>query len=151
MNKSIRNFWVDMLLLGLLGGTLVSFIPEHITWIPIHTLLGLTLAGGAFFHLWIHWDWIRVAFQRFASLPQPAQANALIDLILLLAYLGCASLGLSARLFGLHLLPLHVLATLGHILLAVVILIFQCLHLARHWKWIAATAQRLFGPLSRQP
>jgi hypothetical protein len=149
MKTSLSIFWVDTALFGLLVLVLLTVVPEIASHAFVHVLPGLLLMAAAVLHLWLHWDWIKIAFSRFGKMPKQAQANALLDLALFGAYIVCGGLGLSARLI-LFVSPLHhILFGILHALTAVLLLTLQTVHLARHLKWIKTSVRRhALGPFS---
>jgi 2-oxoglutarate ferredoxin oxidoreductase subunit delta len=142
MTKNTKLFWVDMALFVLLALTVLTVGPEIFTHTFVHVFLGILLSAGALLHLVLHWSWIKNAFQRFDRLPDPARGNARLDLALFCAYLLCGGMGLTARTM-LIILPLHVLLGFVHALLAILVIVLQVIHIARHWKWLVATGRRM--------
>lgn len=142
MAKNKTNFWVDIALLVLLAATILSFTQEIFTHSFMHVILGLVLSSSALLHIILHWNWIKIAFERFNRLPHQPRTNALLNLALFCSYFLCGSMGLTFRaLLTMH--PLHVLLGWFHALLAILAITLQVVHIVRHWKWLTATSRRM--------
>ena len=143
MNKSTTNFWVDAGLFALLLVTILAATVEILLPCFVHVILGLLLSAGALIHVALHWNWICNAFSRFGKLPPQVRTNFVLNLGLFLAYSAAVSMGLFARsLIGLG--PLRHVVGFFHMLLVMGVLLLQTIHLARHWKWVTATARKVF-------
>ncbi len=142
MPKNKTLFWTDMALLALLAATVLSITTEIFKHSFIHVIFGLLLSGSALLHIYLHWSWIKNAFERIHRLPDQARTNAWLNLALFCGYLLCGSMGLISRAM-LIILPLHVLLGWFHAFLAILVITLQVVHIARHWKWITATSRRM--------
>ena len=143
MKKSSLNFWVDVALFTLLAITILAATVEVFLHCFVHVLLGLLLSAGALTHVALHWAWIRSSFARFTHLPDAVRTSFLLNLALFCAYTACGLMGLSARTLWLIFPPLHFVLGAVHVALALAVITLQLIHLARHWKWVTSTAQRL--------
>lgn len=144
MNTTARNFWWDILLAGLLGLVVATPLVEVFSFLPIHTLLGWLLGGVVLAHLLWHRAWIGNAVRRYHSLPPAARTNALLNAALFAAYSLALIHALGAKLALLGPFHLHILFGWVHAFYGVTVVALQVIHLARHWKWITATARRAF-------
>jgi hypothetical protein len=144
VNKNTRNFWIDLGLFGLLMVTILAATVEIFIPIFVHVILGLLLSAGAITHVALHWAWIRNVASRFDHLPAQVRTSFLLNLALFLAYSAAGGMGLIARsmiFFG----PLRHVLGFFHFLLVLLVLVLQVTHLARHWKWLTASAQKALG------
>ncbi len=137
------NLWVDA---AILAGFLVVFEP-NLTGIPVHEWLGLALAATLIAHVVLHWDWtVRVSVRFFRRLLSESRLNLVLDLALFAAYV---LVMLSGLMISGSLLPaavFHPAASpawhLLHSISASASLIVTGLHIALHWRWIAAAVRR---------
>ncbi len=168
MNKTKKNFWLDVLLF-IVFGTIISssFVldnhdPNLIlwgltrpTWVVVHAVSALAMLAGLAIHLGWHWDWIKAAFKR-ASRPKPTRVrrNRTVDLwlfglLVLMCLSGLLIWPMAGKLAEGN--PLGNAVTFGlachdwkflHAWSAVIMLIFMIVHLVLHWNWIVLTARR---------
>lgn len=144
MKKATLYFWIDIGLLGFLVVTIMTATVEIFIPCFVHVIFGLLLSAGALIHVGLHWDWIKNAFRRFGSLPAAVRTNFMLNLGLFLAYSAAGAVGLIARSF-IFWGPLRHVVGFFHVLLVSAALILQTVHLARHWKWVSTTANRVLG------
>jgi hypothetical protein len=144
MKKNTLNFWVDMMLFCLLILTVLAVPPEALTHSMVHVVPGLLLIGGVGVHLWLHRSWIVSSARRYASLSAQARRAIWLNAALLGVYLACAAMGLTARSHLADNFELHIHFGLRHVFLALLLIVLQITHIARHWKWITATCRRVF-------
>ena len=145
MKKTSLYFWLDITLFAVLGITILAATVEIFLHFFVHVLLGLLLSAGALTHVALHWDWIRSSFNRLERLPAQVRTNFWLNLALFGAYTACGLMGLSARTLWLIFPPMHFVLGAVHVVLAIGVLTLQTVHLVRHWKWITATARRMFS------
>ncbi len=145
MKKSTLYIWIDLGLFALLALTILAATVEIFFHFFVHVLLGLALSAGALTHVALHWAWIKNAFSRLGKLPEAQRTNLYLNLALFAAYSACGLMGLTARTFWLIFPPLHWVLGFIHVLLALIVITLQVIHLARHWKWVTATAGRVLG------
>lgn len=145
MNKARLYFYIDLGLFALLALTILAATVEIFFHFFIHVLLGLALSAGAVTHVALHWSWIKNAFNRLSKLPPAQRTTFWLNLALFIGYSLTGLLGLTARTLWLIFPPLHWVLGFIHVLVALVVITLQGIHLARHWKWLTATAQRVLG------
>ncbi len=145
MKKSTLLIWIDLGLFALLGLTVLAATVEIFFHFFVHVLLGLALSAGALLHVALHWGWIKSSFTRLGKLPSQVRTNFWLNLALFLGYSACGLMGLTARTFWLLFPPLHWVLGFFHVCLALGVITLQVIHLARHWKWVTATTQRVLG------
>lgn len=142
--KSKTNLYLDSL-------SFIAFLvamEPHLTGLPVHEWLGLTLGAGLLVHLLLHWRWVVGVVKRFFQpLAWRARLNFIVDTALLTAFtlimvsgiMISESLGLAQLLGiksggpawrGIH----HLASNLSLLLVG--------LHMALHWGWVVCVFKR---------
>jgi hypothetical protein len=139
MDKTRKNWWIDLLLLALFW---ISFFPD-LTGLKVHEWLGAAAVGLALVHLIVHWKWVEAVTLRFFS--QTASQARIFYLTDLGVMLGFMMILLTGLLISTWLdLPLYDLAawTYVHLMASVFTLLLVVAKLVLHWRWIAVAARR---------
>jgi hypothetical protein len=152
MNKAKRNFWFDILLLGLFALTIVSLAGHHTAvGIMVHAVVGALLILGLLVHVAWHWDWIKANILRYPSdIGKACRANLRIDLPLLVLFALCGVSGLAIGLMDLtsvaHLILLREGWSHLHHLTGILMFLLMLPHLGHHVKWLVCMARKCFAP-----
>jgi len=141
MSKNKSLFWIDLVLFVALMAAILTGVTGILAHSNSHIFLGLSLCAVGLLHLGLHWKWIKNAWQRYDRLPKSTRNNAWLNMGLFFTYILCGFIGLSARAIP---FPFHRHVFLGviHVCLAILILVFQAMHINRHWKWITTMARK---------
>ncbi|MEZ4668531.1 MAG: DUF4405 domain-containing protein [Anaerolineae bacterium] len=158
INKNKLNLFLDL-------GLLLVFVAEqemHFTGEHNHELLGVLLGAALIVHIILHWQWV-VSITRtfFKKIIHESRFNYLLNLALFVDLFVTIITGIViSRTLGLKLgidthagFPWEQI----HILAANLSLLIVALHVAMHWKWIAAHTGKLLprfrlpGTLRPQP
>lgn len=135
MEKTLRNFRLDILLYLLLGLdiALVNLSPRAATgaqpgflW-HLHGVVSILLALGCLAHIALHWQWFQAALSGKIKGRMPLIMNSLIAIMLLLATLS----GHEANGF--------------HNVTGFTALLGMTLHGLKHTRWMFLTARKLSG------
>jgi hypothetical protein len=160
MNRTERNFWLDvMIFVALLITTVTGFhlwlvIPYQLdlvlaglscrAWIAIHIFSGMVGLTGIIMHIVWHWDWLTALRGRpLSGMPEKLRANRVVDRISWFTFIATNVFGVLAWAF--HLGDDIYLASAPdrlHVVFGVVWTILMTVHLALHWKWITSTSHR---------
>lgn len=147
INKTRINVYLDLILTGVF----IVEMEEHFTGLALHEVLGLLFAAAFVLHIILHWDWV-VSLTRnfFKKLLHESRLNYVLNVALFLDMIFVTISGiLISRTLGLSLsLDQEFQRTLQtlHMVGSELVLIIVALHVAMHWKWIAANASKyLFG------
>ena len=148
MNKTLRNFWIDIILFLLLGMdiALVILTPRKpvdihpgLGW-HIHILINTLLTFGCLVHIALHWRW----FQAVLTSKAKGRMKLIMQSIIIVMML-------AANLSG-HAVLASGVASRLHSLTGTFALLGLFVHAVRHTRWMAMTARRLAGdrrPLSQ--
>lgn len=142
-HKQSNNWWLDLMLFLCF---LVAFMLD-LTGVDIHQWLGMILFAFVFLHMARHFSWINCVFDNFfGKTSNRARGYALIDLLLLLAFLTITFTGLVISTWvNLYFtnydpwLKVHIVSSISALGLLV-------LKVALHWRWIVHQAARIFKP-----
>jgi hypothetical protein len=152
MNKAKRNFWFDILLLGVFALTIVSLGGHHsAVGIMIHSVAGALLILGSLTHVIWHWDWIKANILHYPrDSGQAIRANRRIDLPLLVLFAVCGVSGLLVGLMDMTSVTHLILSREGwshlHHLTGSLMFLLMLLHLGYHVKWLVCMARKCFAP-----
>lgn len=136
MNKTLRNFWLNIALYLLLGVNiaLVNLTPQAsaaahpgIGW-HIHALLGLLLTVGSLIHIIWHWPWIHAVLTGKAKGRIKLGMTTIVAVMMLLASLSGHEAMISASGF--------------HSFTGSMALIGLFIHGVKHIRWMAMVAKR---------
>jgi hypothetical protein len=139
MNKTIRNFWIDIILFLLLGVdiALVAFTGRESAgthpgfgW-HLHTVISVLLTFGSLLHIALHWQWFQAVLSGKAKGRMKLIMNSLVVIAMLLA-------GLS----GHEVLASNTAGRL-HSLTGYFALIGMSVHAIKHTRWMAVMTKRL--------
>ncbi len=139
MNKTLRNFWIDIILFLLLGMdiVLVSFtrqtpagIHPGLSW-HIHAVISIFLSLGCLIHIVLHWRWYQAVLTGKAKGKVKLIMNSLVIIAMLLA-----------NLSG-HVVLTSNTAGRLHSLTGIIALLGMVIHGIKHTCWMAMTAKRL--------
>lgn len=139
MNKTLRNFWLDMLLFLLLGLdlALVGLTPRELAGVHpgpgwhVHALVSILLSLGCLLHIALHWPWLKAVLSGKAGGRGKLIMNGMVMIMMLLANLSGHTILESNAANGLHSLTGY-LALIG-----------MFVHGLRHAHWMAMMAKRL--------
>jgi hypothetical protein len=139
MNKTLRNFWLDVLLYLLLGFNIAAALaigPQGESALPgtavhIHAISGMLLTLGSLVHIGMHWRWIIAVLTGKAKGKVKLIMLGMVTIMLLLA-------GLSGP-------GAHVSDSVAHFhsLTGSIALIGLLIHGIKRMLWMAITAKRL--------
>ncbi len=139
MNKTFRNFWIDILLFLLLGLDIASIslarrapagIHFGFGW-HIHAFVSILLTLGCFVHTLLHWRWFIAVLTGKAKGRIKLIMNSLIVVAMLIA-----------NLSGHAILATDTASRL-HNLTGTFALIGLFVHAIKHARWMVMTARRL--------
>lgn len=155
-NRTKINLFLDLaLVLAVAAEMQLDFVG-----LRIHELLGLAIGIAAIIHIILHWQWIvGVTKSFFSRLMHESRFNYLLNIVTFVNVLVMVVTGIIiSRTLGLN-LGIQQGGGMSwqriHILSAELGLLIVALHVAVHWKWIAAHAKKyLFSfrlPARRSP
>jgi hypothetical protein len=153
-NNNKLNLFLDILLVIIF----VIVSESHITDLRTHKLLGLLFTIILVLHIVLHWAWIvSVTKSFFNLLLHGSRLNYMLDVVLFINMVVALGTGFAiSRTLGLDFdIPRSAIRgwTTLHATSSRLTLITVALHIALHWKWIAAHAKKYlfaFKP-SRRP
>jgi hypothetical protein len=141
MNKVLRNFWLDVFLLVLLGVNLATFggvrsgssaadlnLAGH-----LHIFTGILLLIGCLVHIGLHWRWFQAVLTGKAKGRIKLFMNCLVMVFLLLAGMSGPTADASTTASRLHSLT-GSLALLG-----------LFIHSVKHTRWMASVVKILIA------
>jgi len=152
ISSTWRNLWVD---LAIVSGFLLALQP-HLTGMAIHEWLSLALGGAFITHVLLHWRWVFETTRRFlGKLARQSRLNFILNAALLVAF---TLIIFSGLMISEEILPFLGLQGVHggiwkwlHTTAANAVIWLVALHIALHWKWIAAAGKKyLFGWLPRR-
>lgn len=148
MNKTLRNFWLDVFLFLLLGFNIsaVMTMPPQLYGVHaglawhIHAVTGILMTLGCLIHIGLHWQWFRAVITGKARGRIKLVMNSIVTLMVLLA-------GLSG-----HAALVSPAASHFHSLTGSLALIGLFIHGIKHMRWMALTGKRLItAPETSKP
>ncbi|MBL8103586.1 MAG: DUF4405 domain-containing protein [Anaerolineales bacterium] len=141
-SQTKSKLWVDIIIFIVF---LITMAP-HLSGLPVHEWLSLSMIFGMTVHLLINWDWvIRVSRRFFGGLNMQTRVNYVLNWLffiggtlimisgIMISEVAIPSLGLN--LVGRGWYKLHELSTDA-------VLILLGIHTALHWGWIVSTFSR---------
>jgi hypothetical protein len=146
MNR--KNFWLDVALCVLLALTVVSLFMEGQLGRVLHYGAGTLMIAGSVWHLLWHWSWIKANVLRYPrEVNGSARANRRINIGLFAFFTLSGVSGLVIWLMEIadlsrFIVPFSVWYR-GHELTGLLMFLVMVLHLAYHWKWLAAMTRRM--------
>jgi len=152
MNKTKKNFWLDVILLALFMVTILSLAGHHSAiGIMVHSVAGALMILGSVMHLVWHWDWIKANILHYPKdIGKACRAYRRADLPLLILFALCGLSGLMLCLLDLLSLPYLTLFREGwshlHALSGLFMFVLMLLHVGQHWKWLVCMARKCFAP-----
>ena len=137
--------------LGLLAGYLISFYLD-LTGVNLHQWLGVGVTVLALIHLVLHWDWVKAVVSRFfGKTSGRSRIYLLLDLLIMLGAVVIFETGLViSTWFNLELYNYAAWLDV-HIYSSVITLGITVLKLGLHWRWIVATAKKIFASRETLP
>ncbi|MGZ9221992.1 MAG: hypothetical protein ACXW4Q_07770 [Anaerolineales bacterium] len=141
MNKTLRNFWLDIILYLLLGVNiaLVNLTPPAAEGVHpalgwhIHAMLGILLTLGCLIHIAWHWQWFQ------AVLTGKAKGKIKLGMITMVTVMM-----LLASLSG-HDAMTSTAASSFHSFTGSLALVGLFIHGVKHIRWMALTSKRLIA------
>ena len=144
MNKTLRNFWLNIALYLLLGANiaLVNLTPQTnmgahpgIGW-HIHALIGILLTVSCLVHIVWHWPWIHAVLTGKAKGRIKLGMTTMVTAMMMLAALSGHEAMTSTAVSGFHSLT------------GSMALIGLFIHGVKHIRWMAMVSKRLIinGP-----
>jgi hypothetical protein len=139
MNKTLRNFWLDIALYLLLGANiaLVNLTPQTIVgahpgpgW-HVHAILGIGMTVGCLVHIVWHWQWIKAVLTGKAKGKIKLGMISMVTIMMVLAGLSGHEVMTSTAPGGFH-------SFTGSMAL-----IGLFIHGVKHIRWMAMTSKRL--------
>lgn len=158
MGKAERKFWLDVMLIVLLGLNVVSLIGGH----PhgqqaMHHATGMLLIVGVTIHLIWNWNWIKTNILRSpVATGQAGGARQRLGILFIGLFVLCSASGLRLELMERVPLAHHFfLLEEGwehlHSLSGTVMILLMVPHLRHNAKWLAHMARRCFTRKSLAP
>jgi len=137
MNKTLRNFWLDVtlfLLLGLdiaaIGITRTETAGEH-AGLHAHVIISILLTLGCLTHIVMHWQWFRAVLTGKTKAKIKLSMNSMVVIMMLLAVLSGHAATICSAAAGFHSLT------------GSIALIGLFIHGVKHSRWMAMTAKKL--------
>ena len=160
MNRTERNFWLDMSIFAALAITAITGI---LLWLVNPHSLGLAFLGpsrgicsiahigfgaaglaGVIVHIVWHWDWLKGLRGRpLREMPRKLCTNRIVDRILWLTYMTANGFGVMA--WALRIGADHYMVRVPdrlHGVFGIACTMAMAVHLTLHWKWIASAFRR---------
>lgn len=139
MNKTLHNFWIDIILFLLLGMdiALVSFTRQTPAGVHpgfgwhVHAAISIFLSLVCVVHMALHWRWFQSVLTGKAKGRMKLIMNSLVVMAMVIA-----------NLSGHTMLTAHVASQL-HSLTGTFALIGLSIHGIKHMRWMAMTTKRL--------
>jgi hypothetical protein len=142
------KLWIDIFIF-------IAFLivmEPHLSDLPVHEWLGLSLTFVMVVHLLLSWDWIiQITKRFFKTVGGQNRINYILNWLFLLDGVVIMMSGIMISREAIPALGLHL--TLGpgwyklHDLSTNVALLLLGLHTALHWNWIVSTLSRyIFNP-----
>lgn len=139
MNKTLRNFWLDILLFLLLGFNIVATLaihPQEEGALPgaavhIHAISGMLMTLGCLVHAGLHWQWVKAVLIGKAKGRIKLFMILVVTVMMLLAGLSGPGAHVSEAVAGFH-------SFTGSMAL-----IGLFLHGVKHIRWMAMMSKRL--------
>jgi cytochrome b len=143
-SKSQANWLIDAVLF--IGFLLTFFL--DLTGVELHQWIGIAVCAIAFYHLWVHWDWVGAVTARFFKRTSgQARLYYMVDACMVVGFLLILFTGLAISTW--FALPLNNYAdwTNVHAIVSIVTLVVVVLKIAIHGRWIISVAKRyIFAP-----
>jgi hypothetical protein len=139
MNKTFRNFWLDMFLFLLLSINITASITMDVqvegvhpgaAW-HIHAVTGILMMLGCLIHIGLHWRWFQAVLTGKAKGKIKLAMNSMVTIMMLLA-------GLSG-----HEALSSTTAGHFHSFTGSMALIGLSIHGIKHTRWVASVIKRL--------
>lgn len=139
MNRTVRNFWLDVCLFLLLGLDIVLVILSPRTppgrhpgfgW-HAHAFISALLTFGCLTHIVMHWSWFQAVLAGKTKSRAALIKNGIVTLMLLIAFLSGRAVLASSAAGGLHNVT------------GFIAMIGMSMHGIRHARWMIVTAKRL--------
>jgi hypothetical protein len=160
MNKTERNFWLDviifvaLLLTAITGCLLWLVVPYKLgmfflgisrnVWLSAHICSALVGLVGIVTHVVWHQDWLKALRGcPLRGLQGKLRANRIVNRIIWFVFIASTVFG--AMSWAFHLGDNHYYVGVPdhlHVVFGVALVITVTVHLALHWKWIALTTRR---------
>lgn len=143
------KLWIDIFIF-------IAFLvvmEPHLSDLPVHEWLGLSLTFVMVVHLLLSWDWIvQITKRFFKTVGGQNRINYMLNWLFLIDGVVIMMSGIMISRVAIPALGLHL--TLGpgwyklHDLSTNVALLLLGLHTALHWNWIVSTLSRyIFNPV----
>lgn len=143
------KLWIDIFIF-------IAFLvvmEPHLSDLPVHEWLGLSLTFVMVVHLLLSWDWIvQITKRFFKTVGGQNRINYMLNWLFLIDGVVIMMSGIMISRVAIPALGLHL--TLGpgwyklHDLSTNVALLLLGLHTALHWNWIVSTLSRyVFNPV----
>ncbi len=138
MNKTLRNFWIDIILFVLLGMDIALVTLSRRSPLGVqpgfgwhaHTILSILLTFGCLVHIALHWRWFQAVLTGKAKGRMKLIMNSLVVLAMLVANISGHAVLASGAASRLHSLT-GTFALMGWFV-----------HGVKHARWMAMTARR---------
>lgn len=148
-SQTVLKLWMDVFIF-------IAFLvvmEPHMSDLPVHEWLGLSLTFVMVVHLLLSWDWIvQITKRFFKTVGGQNRINYLLNWLFLFDGVVIMMSGIMISRVAIPALGLHL--TLGpgwyklHDLSTNIALLLLGLHTALHWNWIVSTMNRyLFNPI----
>ncbi len=141
MNKTLRNFWIDIILFLLLGLDIASVsltprlpagIHPGLGW-HVHAFISILLTFVCLVHVALHWRWLLAVLSGKAKGRGKLIMNSIVIIAMLIANVSGHEILISSIASRLHNL------TGGFALLGLFV------HAVRHTRWMAMVAKRFIS------
>lgn len=147
-DRQATNWIVDaVLFVGFVAAMLLD-----LTGLALHEWLGAAVTGLAFYHLLVHWAWVRTVTARFFGRTSgQARRFYILDAALFVGFLAIALSGLVISTWLDLALANYAAWRDAHVVASLATLAAVVLKVALHWRWVVSVAAKKVLPQQAMP